>query len=431
MKNHILEVLKNKQFSFLLASELLSQVAFNMMNFMLLIVVFKLSKSNTAVSGIVLSFTIPAIIFGMLAGVYVDRWNKKKVLFWTNAVRALLLIPLAIFSSNLLLIYFFSFATAIVTQFFIPAETPIIPLLVKKDFLLSANALFGMGIYGSILLAYALSSPFLIFFGQSNAFLALTVLFFLSALFVSLIKISKNSKFEEQASVISQENNAQYFSLNPFKEFKMALNLLAKTKEIYGSLFLLTISQILILVLAVIGPGFAHQILGIRVDEFPLVFVTPAAFGMVFGAIIIGNFFHNKSRRKMANIGVFLAGLSVLLLPYGSKVTSREFVHTVNTYLPHVFTINILHIVILLAFILGIANALIFVPSNTILQEETSDELRGKVYGALNSLVGIFSLLPIILVGELADIFGVSKVLTGIGMSFLILAFLRFLMKFK
>jgi hypothetical protein len=57
-----------------------------------------------------------------------------------------------------------TFGVSLVTQFFIPAETPIIPLLVRKELLLSANALFGMGIYASIFLAYALSGPLLFIF---------------------------------------------------------------------------------------------------------------------------------------------------------------------------------------------------------------------------------------------------------------------------
>lgn len=421
MKNHIGAVLANRQFFYLFVAEVFSQIAFNMVNFILLIIAFKLTKSNTAVSGIVLSFTIPAIFFGILAGAFVDKWNKKDVLFITNAVRIILLIFLAFLHSNLIFVYVITFITAVVTQFFIPAETPIIPLVVPKKLLLSANALFGMGIYGSILVAYALSGPFLILFGSQYAFLILALFFLIASFFVSLIKIPK------------LENAASYqpvsFSLNPITETKIALKLMAKTKEIYHSLFLLTLSQILILILAVIGPGFAQQVLRIEVNELPLVFVTPAALGMVVGAVVIGNFLHNRSRSKMATLGVFLGGLSVLLLPYGSKFTSRDFVFAINTYLPHAFTINVLHIVVLLAFILGFANALMFVPSNTVLQEETTDEQRGKIYGALNSLVGVFSLFPIIVVGGLADIFGVSYVLSGVGIILLIIGFFRVLLK--
>lgn len=424
MNSRIFRVLSNKRFSLLLLAEVFSQVAFNMMNFILLLVVFKLTRSNAAVSGVVLSFTIPAIFFGILAGAYVDKWNKKNVLFWTNAVRAFLLLILAFLHTNFFLVYPLSFGIAIVTQFFIPAETPVIPLVVPKKLLLSANALFGMGLYGSILVAYALSGPFLILFGQRNVFIVLALFFLLAAFFISLVK---SSHFKKEG----QENNIQGRSLglNVKEEIKTAFRIMAKTKEIYQSLFLLTLSQVLILILAVIGPGFAHQVLGIEVNELPLLFVTPGALGMVVGAIVIGHFFHNSSRRKMASIGLFLGALTVALLPYGSKVASRGIVLAINAYLPKVLVVDILHIVIFLAFVLGFANALMFVPSNTVLQERTSDKQRGKIYGTLNSLVGIFSLFPIIIVGEMADIFGVGRVLTALGIGLFILWILRVVSK--
>ena len=69
-----------------------------------------------------------------------------------------------------------------------------------------------------------------------------------------------------------------------------------------------------------------------------------------------------------------------------------------------------------MAFVLGVANALVFVPSNTLLQEKTDAHYRGKIYGALNALVGVFSLVPVVVIGELADIYGVGIVLTMLGM---------------
>lgn len=406
MNNKIVSVLLNKKFSFLFLAEVFSQIAFNMMNFILLILAFKLSNSNTAVSLIVLTFTVPAILFGIIAGAYVDRWNKKSVLLWTNIIRFAILIALAFSNQNLIFIYILSFTTAVVTQFFIPAETPVIPLLVRKDQLLSANALFGMGIYGSILVAYAMSGTFLIIFGERNVFILLSLFFILAAIFISFLKIPKIKEVKDS------------FKIDVRHEIKTAFNLIAKTREIYQSLFLITLSQTLILVLAVLGPGFARQVLEIEINDLPLLFIAPAALGMVLGAVFIGNFLHNCSKRSMAKAGVLIGGISILLLPYGSK----------HSFLTDFFDFNALHIVILLAFILGIANALIFVPSNTVLQERTSDKIRGKIYGVLNALAGGFSLLPIILVGKLADIIGVSSVLTGIGA---VLIFIGAILKLK
>lgn len=390
----------------------------NMVNFVLIIVAYKISNSNAAVSGIVLSFTVPAIIFGLIAGVYVDHWDKKTVLFATNIIRTLLLIVLALFHVDIIYIYALSFAIAVVTQFFIPAETPMIPRLVKKELLFTANALFGMALYGSIVVAYALSGAALLLFGDTYVFFFLAALFLVAAVCITLIKTPNH--IEDK---ISESKTMRSF----MDDVKNVFILVMKTREIFHSLLLLILSQLLILIMAVIGPGFANQVLGIQVDVFPLLFVTPAALGMVVGGLILGNYFHNFSKEKSATIGVFLSGIAMLFLPFGSKVTSRGFVQSVNSVLPNFLAIDILHIMIVLAFVMGFANAFVFVPSNTLIQEKTSDEFRGRVYGMLNALVGIFSLLPIIIVGEFADIFGVSQVIVGIGITIIIIGVFRVL----
>ena len=68
-ENLILKTLRIRPFLFLIASEFFSQFSMNLFNFALLIVVFSVANSNTAVSGVVIAFTLPALIFGILAGV--------------------------------------------------------------------------------------------------------------------------------------------------------------------------------------------------------------------------------------------------------------------------------------------------------------------------------------------------------------------------
>lgn len=415
-ENLILKTLRIRPFFYLVLSEFFSQFSMNLFNFALLIVVFRVASSNSAVSGVVIAFTLPSLIFGILAGVLVDRWNKKKVLFLTNILRALLVFPLYYFHDNLAIIYAVTFGVSMVTQFFIPAETPIIPLLVKKRLLLSANALFGMGIYASIFLAYALSGPILFLLGQKNIFIGLAILFLIAGFFASIIKISK-SRIEPKKVIDT--------SLTFKQELRDVIGLIYKTKALYHALFSLTLSQILILVLAVVGPGYAENVLKIQVENFPILFVTPAIIGVALGALIIGSFLHKVSKSSLTKFGMFLLGLSILLLPYGSKFESREFVQFINLYLPHLFTINVLHIMFVLAFVLGFATAFIFVPANTILQEETSDESRGKIYGVLNTLIGVTSIIPVVLVGGLADIIGVKSVITWVGIVVIMLAFIR------
>lgn len=416
-ENLILKTLRIRPFLFLILSEFFSQFSMNIFNFILLIIVFGIAKSNSAVSGVVIAFTLPTVVFGILAGIMVDRWDKKKVLIITNILRALMVLPLAFFHGNLALIYLVTFGVSLITQFFIPAETPIIPILVKNKYLLSANALFGMVMYSSIFLAYALSGPFLFLFGKDNVFIFLTILFIIAAVFASIIKFKKlddSLRLREEAVVIG-------FS----QELKILINLVSKTKNLYHALFSLTLAQILIYVLAVIGPGYAERVLRIKVESFPIFFVTPAIIGMAIGATIIGSFLHKSSKSNLTKIGLLVLGIAILLMPYGAKLESREIVQFINFYLPYFLQINVLHIMVVLAFIIGFATAFVFVPANTILQEETTDESRGKIYGLLNSLVGVLAIFPVILVGSLADIIGIKFVITGIGFIIISIAMLR------
>jgi MFS family permease len=301
------------------------------------------------VAGVVLSFTLPSILFGIIAGVYVDKWNKKHVLVYTNILRALAALPLVFLSHELFFVYVLSFLISLVTQFFIPAETPIIPLLVPKKNLISANALFSMGIFGSIIVAYALSGPLLLFLGKTNVFIFITILFVISSVFAFLIRLKL-------------PKNETEIKINIFEEVRDAFSFMAKKDKVYHSLFLLTLLQTLILVIAVIGPGYAENILHIDVEKFPALFVTPAVIGMSIGAVLIGNFWHKKSKQALAKIGLLLIGFVMLLFPYGYLVTSKETVININSYIPNKLIINDVHIMIFLAVVVGFAFSLVFVP---------------------------------------------------------------------
>ncbi len=399
MQNPLITVLRIPSFFSLVISEFFSQFAMNLLNFILLIVVFQISSSNLAVAGVVLSFTLPSIFFGIIAGVYVDKWNKKNVLIYTNSLRALVAFPLIFISHELFLVYLLSFLISLITQFFVPAETPIIPHLVPKKLLLPANALFSMGIFGSIIVAYALSGPLLLLLGKTNVFILITILFAISAFFAYLIRLNHTKAHKGKQKI------------NVALEIKEAFRVMKGNKKIYHSLFLLTLLQTLVLIIAVVGPGYAENVLHIQVEKFPVLFVTPAVIGMSIGAVIIGNFLQNKSKQNLAKIGLLVIGIAMILFPNLNRFIS----------------FNSLHMMFVLAMIIGFAFALVFVPSNTLIQEETTDEQRGKVYGSLNTLTGVVSLIPVLGVGILADAIGVVTVITMIGIGVCVIAIIRFL----
>lgn len=420
MKNKLFFAFKSRPFLILWLAEIFTQIPVNLLNFLLILIVFNLTKSNTAVSGIVLSFTLPAVLFGTLAGVYIDRWNKRTVLLVSNIIRAILLIILAIFHKEIMVVYIVSILITIITQFFIPAEIPIIPLLTKEEHLLSANALFGIGIFGSILVAYLFSGPLLLYFGIVPTLLLLAGMLFVAAFLITLIRIPKSEV--KKGFSLGHLGIPLHAVVN---EIHDVMKLIRSSRHISSSLFLLALSQIIILIIAAIAPGYANEVLQISVEQFPLLVITPATVGIIVGAFIIANLFHGRKKESLVIAGILLSGIVMVVMPYGNALASRDFIKTINDVVPRIMYISHIDIIISLSFLLGIANAFVFVPSNTILQEKTSDEMRGKVYGVLNTLVGIFSFIPIIAVGSFSDMIGVGRVLIGIGCSLILIAILK------
>lgn len=421
MKQNFFLAFYNKQFLYLWLAEVFTQIPVNILNFLLILVIFKLTNSNTAVSIIVLSFTLPAVFLGILAGVYTDRWNKKKVLYISNFLRAIFLLILTFFSNSIFVIYLVSFLFGIVTQFFIPAETPIIPIIVSSEELLSANALFGIGIFGSILIAYLLSGPMLLYLG----FIPTLILLILSLLIAGILISKIQVPFSEENKTFSLGKQLPILAMK--EEILDILRIIRKTEHILSSLLLLALSQILILTIAAIAPGYAHDVLHIKVEQFPLLVITPATLGIIVGAFFIANKLHNAQKRNVVTVGIFVSSIALILMPYGNKIESKNLVIMLNSYLPLFLRISHIDIIIFLAFLLGVANALVFIPSNTLLQEKTNDTIRGKIYGVLNTFVGIFSFTPVLLVGSFADLIGVGSVVIGIGLCLLLLGMIRVL----
>ncbi len=105
--------------------------------------VYKLTGSALITGTMFIAQTLPRIIFGLIAGVFVDHWNRKWVMVFADLVRAgLLLLLLLIHSKNeIWIVYVVAFVEAAIAQFFLPAKNAAIPLTVNAENLVSANGL--------------------------------------------------------------------------------------------------------------------------------------------------------------------------------------------------------------------------------------------------------------------------------------------------
>ena len=141
-------VLKNRSFFLLWLAQLVSQIVFNAANYGVIAKVTAVTHSTLFVGLAIVSFTLPAVPFSLIAGVYVDYLDKRLVLWASNALRAvatgLLVLALLWDPHSVVPLFFLAFAISLITQFFMPAEASAIPLLVSRNDLVPALSLFNI-----------------------------------------------------------------------------------------------------------------------------------------------------------------------------------------------------------------------------------------------------------------------------------------------
>jgi len=121
-------------------SQLATQVGGNMVVFGLTVIIHDATGSSSAVALLLLTFLVPAVLFSAVAGVYVDRIDRRVVLLVTNVLRAAAYGAMFVFQDNLAVLYLLNFVVATVTVFFAPAEAAMIPSLVPRQLLLRRTA---------------------------------------------------------------------------------------------------------------------------------------------------------------------------------------------------------------------------------------------------------------------------------------------------
>jgi MFS family permease len=208
-------------------------------------------------------------------------------------------------------------------------------------------------------------------------------------------------------------------------QIKDTYRILTETKQIILPCFLLAFSQVIVLILATIVPGYATTILEVPTAALSIILFGPAACGMLVASLITGSAFTKVNKQKLITIGVFISGLVLCLFPFTTKIVTRNIALAINVFLPESISFSAVHFAMLLSFFAGFGNALIFIPSQTIIQERIPESFRSKVYGLLFGLIGLFSLLPVLISGGLADILGVSSVLLSVGSILLALSIIR------
>ena len=396
-KNALIQVLQIVPFRNLWVAQVVTQIVVNTLIFVLGVVIYETTASNTAVSVLYMAVGIPAAIFGIISGVFVDRLPKKMLLISTVFVRAGLVLLLIFSQGKLIPLYLMSALISIIGQFFIPAEAALIPHFVRRELLLPANSLFTMTFYSAIIGGFVAGGPLLNLLGWQ------TLLVFLAAAFVAAGTLLL---FLPREPLLPSAHQLSFAMV--VNDLRAGIEFIYKTISVRQAIILLLLAQSVIAIFASLGPGFADRILYIKLTDASILILGPAAIGMIFGALFISQVKSRFSRRKLITASIISSGLLFMLV--ASLAASARY------ELPRVVNVGILPIAITSFFCLGFANSLIDVTCNTILQEQTQEHMRGRVYGVLASLIGGVAILPVFVSGLLADTWGVGTVVFCLGL---------------
>jgi MFS family permease len=414
-----LAVFRNPPFLRLWLSQASTQIGGNMVLFALTVVVSS-TQPNTAVSLLILSFLVPAVLFSAVAGVYVDRIDRRLVLIATNILRGVAMIALFLVGDYFLLILLLNIFVSTVTVFFAPAEAAMIPEVVPRSQLLSANGVFTLTLNAAFALGFALLGPLIInIAGPQAVILIVAGLYFLAAVFCSTLPASPPpppAATDTGPHPVGETREAMRTTLAQLRE---GLNFIRENRSIGWSLLYLGITASLVGVLGVLGPDFAASALGLKPKDFAVI-VLPLGGGIVMGILLLNAYGKFLPRRRVIEGGLILLGVMLSLLSIAGPISRfLQRADTASSLLDLSALTSLLAIVVFIAFVAGLAYGAVAIPAQTQLQEDLPEEVRGRVFGVLNMLVSVSSFVPIIVVGPISDLIGTGTVMLVVGVSVL------------
>lgn len=411
-------VLTNSPFRRLWAAQWISQTSQNILNFGLMVLIERLTGSSMHLGITILAFTLPGVIFAPFSGVVIDRWPKKYTLVGSNLLRSLIVLcyvavlTLAPDPSSawvLLILYALTFLMSTVAQFFVPAEAAAIPFLVGRSHLLTANSLFSITLALSQVIGLIIVGPLAVkLIGIDTTLLALACLYVIAALLVAQLPRDVPSRDRSDAHSGWQRVK---------RELREGASFVVTHRPVLLSMIHLTLIASLVMTMAMLAPGMAARVFHLSAED-AIIVVAPAGLGMLLTAMTLGRWGArvHKQRLVLAGLATMTLGYVLLgVLAWRFQVTNQRFILDATMIdLPAASAALILSSVAL-TLILGIAMSAVNIVSQTQMQEQTPDRLRGRVFSVqfmLNNLVGI---PPMLAIAALADLIGIPQMLVGIG----------------
>jgi len=345
----------------------------------------------------ILSFTIiPVFLIGPLAGVYVDRWDRRRTMYICDLFRSILVftIPFFLFyTKNLAPVYLIIFFVFSIGRFFVPAKLSIIPDLVEKKDLLIANSLVNTTGMIAAILGFGISGVLVQWLGPKTGFYLDSLSFLISAAFIFLIsqRFIATVNFKEVSKEI-----VEVIKKSVFQEIKDGILYFIHKKDIRftaGIIFALWSALGAVYVVVIV---FVQKELHSATKDLGLL-VMFLGIGLFLGSLIYGKFGQRVSHYKIIFFCLVASGIMLVIFALGIY------------YYPNFI------IAAFLAFCLGLIIAPIMIASNTIIHNVSDNEMLGKIFSSLEIVMHLGFLSFMFISSVLAEKFSHVLILVSVG----------------
>ena len=348
-------------------------------NLALLMLVNRLTGSTAAMATMAIALAIPQVTMGLLAGVYVDRYDRKRIMLLSDLLRAALVLGFATVHSadQLWLLYAIGVAQGAIGTFFNPARGALLPHLVPQKGLLAANSLSQTSRIIFSLLGTAAAG---LLIGTLDRFWPAFVLDALTFLvsFALIRRIQTSAPLAAQAPANASVILAQ---------LKDGLTLIFRTRVLVGTLVAAAVTMLGLGAVNILIIPLILNDLHVPATWFGLVQLSETAAMVVSGGLIAFVASRFKPTHMVAG-GLVLAGLGVGLMSVVGNIW------------------GLMAVLFLIGWVIAPVNAGVA----TLVQTSVPNEVRGRSSAALNTLVQVANLASMALAGGLAEVVGLRTV---------------------
>ena len=407
----MIAVLRQRNFGLLWIGQNISMIGDWVLFVALPFYIYTLTGSTLATGIMFIVQTLPRLFFGSVAGVFVDRWSRKYTMVIVNLIQALILVPLFLVRSRdvIWIIYLCAFADALVSQFFNPAQTAIIPMLVEEKDLLAANSLNSMSQELTRLVGPSLGGLLFGLLGIGSVITLDLISFLVSASLLALIVVPArlNMAKPEERPTSKSDNMVMNSLLNVWREWRAGMGLVKK-EQLVSAIFI-------IIGFAMVGEGIIEVLIAPYVER--VLHGTPQILGLLMSAQAVGGI-----------LGALLIPRLSKILPPGRLMGICGL--TFSSVIVVLATVPVVPVILPLIAIAGAGASGFFIPMITLLQTTVANEYQGRIFGALSAIQAIALLIGMGTASGLGDRIGIVPLMLidagfNIGAALLTFALIR------